>query len=111
MENNRFFFLNTICPLVNNRALTNAKIYEFYHNKIAEKQAEKFKQIKFVLDIVEEAGRKIDVDTDDPVEIQKKREKLALLSYIKSQINQYILTDDAEFLASVRKVIEYKLNQ
>jgi len=110
-ENNRLFFLNTICPLVNNKTLTTSKIYEYYHHKIGEKQAAQLKQLQFVFDILDQAGRKIDVVTEDPVEIQRKREKLALLSNIEGQIRQKTFKADAEFLDAVRLTLNYKYQQ
>jgi hypothetical protein len=104
---NRLFFLNNIGPLVNNKKLTRSKIYEFYHRKIGEKQAEKLKQMQVIFNILDMAGRKIDINTTDPIEIVKKREKLALLSNIEGEIRAHIFKNDAEFLDSLQKVLGY----
>ena len=111
IENNRLFFLNTISPLVNNKTLTTYKIYEYYHRKIGEKQAGQLKQFQFVFNILEQAGRKIDVVTEDPVEIQKRREKLALLASVEREIRDTIFKPDAEFLDAVRVTLNYKYQQ
>jgi hypothetical protein len=111
IENNRLFFLNTISPLVNNQTLTTSKIYAYYHNKIGEKQAQQFRQFQFVFDLLDQAGRNLYVTTEDPVEIQRQKEKLSLLADIQGQIRQKMFKADSEFLDALRITLNYRYQQ
>lgn len=110
-ENNRLFFLNTIAPLVNNQKVTPTKIYEFYHRKVAEKQAQQFKQLQFVFDILNLAGRKLDINTEDPLIIQKNNEQIALLASVEREIRDKMFKMDATFLDALRLIFSYKYQQ
>jgi hypothetical protein len=105
--NNRLFLLNTIGPLVGNRNLTPYQIYSFYHQKIAQKQKEELRKFNFVFNILDQAGRKIDVVTEDPDEIKKKIEKLKLLSEIDKQIRDGLFKNDADFLSALITTFNY----
>ena len=108
IDSNRLFLLNTLGPLINNPSFTPSKIYAFYHNKIGEKQAAQAKQLQFAFNILDQAGRKIDITTDDPVLIQKKREQLALLASIEKEMRETMFNEDAKFMDALRTILNYK---
>jgi hypothetical protein len=110
-QNNRLFLLNTISPLVKNKKLTPAKIYEFYHRKIGEKQAQKYKQLQFVFDILYVASRKLDVNTEDPELIQKQNEQMALLATVEREIRDNMFKADSEFLNALKVALNYNYQQ
>ena len=105
--NNRLFLLTTIGSLVGNKNLTPYQIYSFYHQKIAQKQKEQLRQFSFVFNILDQAGRKIDVATEDPEQIIKNREKLKLLSAIEKEIRDGLFKNDSNFLSALITTFNY----
>ena len=110
METNRLFFLNNIGGLVNNKKLNPSQIYLFYHNKISEKQQQKFNVINPILDIIDQHSRRINVVTNDETELSNIREKIILLSTIDREIRNQIIEQDAKFLSAIKDILNYKFN-
>jgi len=107
IDKNRLILLSTIGSLVGNKNLTPYQIYSFYHQKIAQKQKEELRKFNFVFNILDQAGRKIDVVTEDPEQIIKNREKLKLLSDIEKEIRDGLFKNDADFLSALITTFNY----
>jgi len=101
------FFLRTICGNIQNR-LTREQIYNFYHQKIAEKQEKDFRALALVFKVLDDKIREINVNTEDPIELRIIQEKTQLLTELIKAINDEKFSEDAKFLDAVRTVFDYR---
>ncbi len=101
------FFLKTICGNIQNR-LTREQIYSFYHQKIAEKQEKDFKALAHVFRLIDDNIRRLNVNTDDPIERRIIQEKTQMLSQLDRAIRDEKFSEDAKFLDAIRTVFAYR---
>ncbi len=100
------FFLSNVCQLLR-RGVPPITVYRFFHQKIAEKQKQKYSAVKFILDKIDEKIREIHVNTSDSIEQRIIQEKSEMLSTMRQEIHDELFKDDSEFLDAVKKVIEW----
>ena len=81
-------------------------VYLHFYKKVQEKQLNDIKIVEPIFTIIDNKIRKINVNTQDPIEQKNIREQTILLTGIIQEIRESLYADNSKFLDSLAIVLK-----
>jgi hypothetical protein len=84
------------------------QVYDQQYKLVQEYQLKRFKNMQFVLNLIEQKIRKTRVHTEDPVQKEFIRRTVGILMNLEQQIRKDIVGDSMIFLGALERVLKFE---
>ena len=102
------FFMDTnIRYIRNNKNPTKKDLYQRFYKQIQDKQVKNAVFLRMFTDLIEQNVRKINVNTEDPLEKARIKDQTALLMNLDRDIREKFFSKDAKFLDALNTVFAF----
>jgi hypothetical protein len=109
MRTDYFLFLRNIRNLIEQRRTPSA-IINYYQNIIAKRQEERIKHLSKVFSLIDTYKRSHSFTTDNEEQQKLNTFVLKVLSNLDRDIRHDMFKEDEDFINSIKKVINFKLD-
>ena len=102
------FFMDTnIRYIRNNKNPTKKDLYQRFYKQIQDKQVKNAVFLRMFTDLIEQNVRKININTEDPLEKKRIQGQTALLMNLDRDIREKFFSKDAKFLDALNVVFAF----
>ena len=102
------FFMDTnIRYIRNNKNPTKKDLYHKFYKQIQDKQVKNAVFLRMFTDLIEQNVRKININTEDPLEKKRIQGQTALLMNLDRDIREKFFSKDAKFLDALNVVFAF----
>ena len=107
LPTNGFFLNNLRQHMVRRKQLSKKEMYNWYHKKIAEKQAKRASELAVVFELIRKRISKLGVNWEDEAAQKIRDSNIEQLSQLQLDIMGSFTKDGTEFLTALKKVLNF----